>query len=225
MTKTPKTMAQRLARSRAAAPTCQMPGGKEPPTPPPVYVSWRDYLARTPPGEVRKRCALIAKRMNRKRLLSQPAQLRGTAEAVWSVMCAARGRCAHCGSLAVERRPSDPANGAPVAWAQIGRRIGSLEHKRMRFEGGDNDAANLAWCCLWCNTWPNERRPGATDHGGLYPDLDIQPDPKTSEVDLAIKEHAKRALPVWLDDYDDDSEMFPDHEYPEATAMWRDCFG
>jgi len=107
--------------------------------------------------------------MNRKRLLSKTAAWRGSVDVVWSVLSAARGRCAYCNSLAVERRPSHPITGAPVAWAQVGRRIGSLEHNRLRFGGGDNDIANLSWCCLWCNTWPSERRWEATDHGGLPP--------------------------------------------------------
>src|SRR5258707_4186324 len=83
-------------------------------------------------------------------------------------MEAAQGRCAHCGALAVENRPSSPT-GVPLPWAQVGRRIGSLEHVRWRYGGGGNDLSNLAWCCLWCNTWPKERRRGATDHGGYFP--------------------------------------------------------
>ena len=110
------------------------------------------------------------KKANRKRLLS-PApkvQLRGID--VWDVLAEVKGRCFHCGSRAVEARPSAP-NGAPIAWAQVGRRIGSLEHIHSRFGGDfDNEFWNLAWCCLRCNTWEAERRPGATDHGGYYPE-------------------------------------------------------
>ena len=40
---------------------------------------------------------------------------------------------------------------------------------RARFNGGSNAPGNLTWACLWCNTWPSERRPGATDHGGIQP--------------------------------------------------------
>jgi hypothetical protein len=83
----------------------------------------------------------------------------------------ARGRCVYCGSLAVEKRPSKP-NGAPAPWAQIGRRIGSFEHCQWRARGGDNDLSNIAWACLWCNTWESERRKGATDHGGFHPPPD-----------------------------------------------------
>ena len=32
-----------------------------------------------------------------------------SADDVWAVLVSARGRCAHCGSLAVENRPSKPA--------------------------------------------------------------------------------------------------------------------
>jgi hypothetical protein len=58
----------------------------------------------------------------------------------------------------------------PLPWASIGRRIGSLGHVISRLHGGTNRLENLAWPCLWCNTWQSERRPGATDHGGLFPD-------------------------------------------------------
>jgi hypothetical protein len=89
-----------------------------------------------------------------------------TTAAVWDVLDKAEGRCAHCGSLAVEGRPSG-ADGRPVEWAQVGRRIGSLGHLVAVFDGGNNDPANLYWCCLWCNTWQSERRPGAIDHGAI----------------------------------------------------------
>jgi hypothetical protein len=114
------------------------------------------------------KCRDHAKKANRKRLLSEAPETRLTAQDVWANIEAAKGRCFHCGSLAVERRPSSPT-GAPVEWAQIGRRIGSLQHLKCRLEGGDNDAANLVWACLWCNVWPSERRQLAIDHGGYYP--------------------------------------------------------
>lgn len=136
--------------------------------PRPVFASWSDYLARTSQRERMARCSNAAKKANKKRLLSNAPTTRLTAQDVWAVIEAARGHCAHCGSLAVENRPSGPT-GAPLPWAQIGRRIGSLEHVRWRFGGGGNDLSNLAWACLWCNTWPSERRPRAPDHGGHYP--------------------------------------------------------
>lgn len=87
---------------------------------------------------------------------------------VWAVLEAAKGRCEHCRPLAVESRLSGP-NGKPLSWAQVGRRIGSLGHRQARFSGGSNAPGNLSWTCLWCNTWPSERHPGATDHGGIPP--------------------------------------------------------
>jgi hypothetical protein len=146
----------------------QMPGMDVPPPPAPSYLSWDDYLARTSHAERMARCARIAAKANKKRLLSEAPKIRLTTGQVWAILEAARGRCAHCGSLAVEGRPSN-VTGAPVAWAHVGRRIGSLEHARSRFAGGDNDLTNLMWACLWCNTWPKERRPLATDHGGYFP--------------------------------------------------------
>lgn len=84
---------------------------------------------------------------------------------VWALMSEAKGRCVYCGSLAVEHAPTKAGVGKLDGWAQIGRRIGSLDH----VAGPENHPDNLAWCCLWCNTWPQERQQQATDHGGYYP--------------------------------------------------------
>jgi len=135
---------------------------------PPTYASWADYLARTTDAERRRWCTTKAKRANRGRLMSEAPEQAITTDDVVAVLTAARGRCAHCGSLAVENRPSAP-NGAPVGWEHVGRRIGSLGHALARLHGGINAVGNLVWSCLWCNTWQSERTPGATDHGGYYP--------------------------------------------------------
>lgn len=136
-------------------------------TPPdPVYVSWDDYLARTSEAERRRWCSMKARRANRERLMSGRPEDRLGWQDVWSVLVTAQGRCACCGSLAVEGRPSKP-NGAPAPWAPVGRRIGSLSHVVARIHGGQNVPSNLGWICLWCNTWPSERIPGATDHGAV----------------------------------------------------------
>jgi hypothetical protein len=150
-------------------PKWQMPGMPVPDAPPPVFASWADYLARTSYSERMRRCHAASKKANRKRLLSDAVNFRLRGQDVWLVVEAARGRCVHCGSLAVENRPSNPTTGAPLSWAQVGRRIGSLEHARWRFDGGGNNLSNLAWSCLWCNTWETERRTNAGDHGGYYP--------------------------------------------------------
>ncbi len=97
-----------------------------------------------------------------------PPDVKITGADVWAVLEAAEGRCEHCRSLAVENRPSAP-DGKPLPWAPVGRRIGSLGHRVARFNGGSNAPGNLAWACLWCNTWQSERRPGATGHGGIQP--------------------------------------------------------
>ena len=149
--------------------TWQMPDTPVPDPPPPVFASWADYLNRTPYNERMVRCYAAAKKANRKRLLSDAPEYHLTGKDVWTVIEAAKGRCAYCGSLAIENRPSHPKTGAPLPWAQVGRRIGSLEHINWRFGGGDNKLTNLAWACLWCNTWESERRKNASDHGGFYP--------------------------------------------------------
>jgi hypothetical protein len=136
--------------------------------PAPVYESWTDYLANTTAAERQQWCRAKAKIANRTRLMSGPPDAKISGDHVWAVLSTAEGRCEHCGSLAVERRPSGPG-GRPRAWASIGRRIGSLGHRLARFNGGSNQPSNLCWSCLWCNTWPEERRTGATDHGGHHP--------------------------------------------------------
>jgi hypothetical protein len=96
---------------------------------------------------------------------SDDPKLMVTKHQVWTILEGARGRCAYCNSLAVEHAPVNSATGDLAPWAQIGRRIGSLDH----VNSAENHPDNLAWCCLWCNTWPQERRPLAPDHGGYYP--------------------------------------------------------
>lgn len=132
------------------------------PLPSPTYASWADFLARTTAAERQAWCSRKASKANSARLMSGEPQRKITAIDVLAVLERAKGRCAYCGSLAVERLPRG-------GWGHVGRRIGSLGHNVSRFHGGDNDASNLSWVCMWCNTWPEERRQGATDHGGHYP--------------------------------------------------------
>lgn len=155
-----------LARAHPAPPVAPPERPGEPS--PPLYTSWNDYLAKTTPAMRRRWCAAKTKKANAPRLMSGSPALVITADDVWAVLEAARGRCAHCGSLAVEKRPSMP-NGSPAPWEHVGRRIGSLGHRTSRFQGGANNQDNLIWSCLWCNTWPDQRVPGALDHGGYFP--------------------------------------------------------
>ena len=160
--------AEAIARSRPVRPGFgyampDTPMGDAPP--PPKYSSWADWSVATTEVEKRRRFHTTA---NRSRLLSGAPTTRVTASEVRAVLEAAQGRCFHCGSLAVEGRPSGPS-GRPLPWPAVGRRIGSLGHRVPRFHGGGNEPTNLIWSCLWCNTWRTERRRGAADHGGVYP--------------------------------------------------------
>jgi hypothetical protein len=94
----------------------QMPDRETPPPPALLYASWDDYLARTSHDERRRWCASKAKDANRTRLLSDAPKVKLTAEEALAVMEATRGRCAHCGSLALEGRPSGP-KGGPISWS------------------------------------------------------------------------------------------------------------
>jgi hypothetical protein len=156
-----------LGRVRAA-PSAPPAAGTTAPAAEPVYTSWDDYLRRTTDPQRMLWCRKKAERANRKRLMSAEPDVKIRGADVWAVLEAARGQCEHCGSLAVETRPST-ATGQPSPWEHVGRRIGSLGHRIARFNDGSNAPGNLCWSCLWCNTWPSERRIGATDHGGLQP--------------------------------------------------------
>ena len=92
-----------------------LPPGVLPPAPPPIFSSWDDYLARTSQPERMARCREAAKRANRKRLFSVVPEMRLTGQHIWGILGAALGRCAHCGSLAVERRPVGPHYRCAVA--------------------------------------------------------------------------------------------------------------
>ena len=167
---TPEAVRKALARAQTVGPGhgYVMPSDEVPPPPPPQWRSWADWCTSTTVDQKRTWCTRKAKKANRGRLLAGSAERRVSAHDVWLVLEAAAGRCCYCGSLAVEQRPSGPT-GQPIPWAAVGRRIGSLGHKVSRFDGGGNERENLAWTCLWCNTWQSERRSGATDHGGLFP--------------------------------------------------------
>lgn len=138
--------------------------------PPPLWRTFEDFLAGTPMRDIRYWCGRKAVRANRDRLMSGRPKERITTDDVVSVLTGARGRCSHCGSLAVEGAPMHQETRKPLPWAHIGRRIGSLDHFVARIDGGPNTIDNLRWSCHWCNTWPSERIPGATDHGAIQPD-------------------------------------------------------
>jgi hypothetical protein len=79
-----------------------------PTTVPPQYESWEHYLAVTGPAERRAMCAARVKKANAPRLMSDAPERRVTADDVWQIVQAARGRCHYCGSLCLERLPYDP---------------------------------------------------------------------------------------------------------------------
>lgn len=161
---------ERAAVAAAKRSGVQMPGDPTIPAGDPLYVSWGDYLEKTTPAQRRTYCAKKAVRANAPRYLSGPADVRVTADDIWSVIERRQGRCFYCGSLALEPAPLDPVTKHLSKWAQVGRRIGSLAHVEARILGGSNAVSNLDWACFWCNTWPDERRPGALDHGGIQAD-------------------------------------------------------
>lgn len=213
--------------------------------PAPAYTSWGDYLTKISWIKLKRKCFDTAKRAGRKRSMSAAAKHQVSGLHVWQVMRDAQGRCTHCGSLAVEGRPSDPKNGSPVAWNHVGRRIGSLEHISARGRGGDNEFSNLAWSCLLCNNWITEHARtrgiswcGKPDFGAIYPNLRREPGNKKSDQILAAKYElatgkrwsesdafAKASRRPQCNVDDSDEEMFPDHECPWDIGMYKDAFG
>jgi hypothetical protein len=118
-----------LGRARIAPPSPDAASSRRPATDagPPVYLSWEDFLAQNKATEVMAWCRAKAKKANGRRLMSGQPTGQVAAADVWAIMAAARGNCAYCGSLAVQKRPSTPT-GQPLPWEQVGRRIGSLSH-------------------------------------------------------------------------------------------------
>ena len=106
--------AKLLSKARPTPPTPGSGGT----VPGPLYRSWDDYLSATTEPERRAWCYLKARKANQPRLMSGKPGRKVTAADVWEVLEMAAGRCVHCGSLAVERRPADrcswctPAMGA-----------------------------------------------------------------------------------------------------------------
>lgn len=136
-----------------------------PEVPEPKYKSFEEFIEKVQKSEIRKWCQSKAGKANKPRLLSGVPKHKITAPQVMDLLIAAKGRCCYCGSLCVEKAPTK--NGKLAPWGHIGRRIGSLEHKIRRIDNGDNTIDNFDWCCNWCNTWGDQRIPGATDHGGI----------------------------------------------------------
>lgn len=132
----------------------------------PKFDSWEEFLSQTTERERSSWCKGKANKSNRKRLLSGTPIRKIKASDVWKVLESAKGKCFYCGSLALEHQPR--VNGKVIPWAYMGRRIGALHHISKNRETDYNDINNLRWACLWCNTWPTERRKGAEDHGGYY---------------------------------------------------------
>lgn len=134
----------------------------------PQYTDWEHYLSTSIPADRRKMCAARTHKANG-RIASEVPLRRLTADDVWGMIQTAQGRCVHCQSLCLQTLPYDPETKKKLPWAAIGRRIGSVTHLAPRMDGGSNELDNLAWSCLWCNTWLCERVPGATDHGAVTP--------------------------------------------------------
>lgn len=176
LSRLPQERARKII-SRARPAPLSPAAGKSAPGPP-GYASWDDFLARTSPADRRKWAAAKAKKANSERLMSGRPTERIAADDILAVLESAQGRCTHCGSLAVERRPSGQ-DGRPLPWEAVGRRIGSLGHLTARVFGGANTPSNVAWSYLWCNTWPQERTPGRCRSWRSLPDRYDASEPRT----------------------------------------------
>lgn len=102
----PAQAAKIIARARPAP--LAPPARPSSPPPPVVYGSWSDFLAKTTRAARRTWCAAKAKKANAPRLMKGRPANRITPDDAMAILEAARGRCSHCGSLAVEKRPPTP---------------------------------------------------------------------------------------------------------------------
>lgn len=135
------------------------------PTPAALYMSWADFTGRADPWQIREWCAEKARKAN-KRASARGITATIAVADVFDTLLTACGKCAYCGSLAVETIPSGP-DGKSLSWYDIGRRVGSLDHVQALVDGGANARANLAWACMLCNSGGPERISGATDRGAI----------------------------------------------------------
>ncbi|MDQ2873546.1 MAG: hypothetical protein M3Y33_01415 [Actinomycetota bacterium] len=104
----------------------------QPTSAPPRYESWEHYLASTTPAERRAMCAPRTKKANAARLMSAAPERRVIADDVWRIVEAAKGRCAHCGSLCLEKPPYDPVSKKKLPW---GMSAGGSAASRTSYRG------------------------------------------------------------------------------------------
>ncbi len=189
---------------------------------PPEYPSWAAFVEQVPLPVVLGWCAAKAKTANRSRRKSGPPDESVTRDDVLVVMESAQGRCRHCGSLAVERRPS-ASDGSPRPWEPVGRRIGSLDHLESRLLGGSNLPENLAWSCLWCNVYEDQRTAGALDHGGHHPSSsEWLPFPDPDRASRVATARTRPARSSQSDTYADDLEEDDSFYYRESPREIRE---
>lgn len=97
----------------------------------------------------------------------------------------------------------------------------------------------MRWSCLWCNTWLNQRVPGAIDHGGIQdgslPAVEAGAPEITEQqvTDFAVGASRLRAQSVAAPDGSPEHDPFnadrwaeitdpDDPDYLAGTAMSRD---
>lgn len=135
--------------------------------PPIVFHTWDDFEHMNEADRLR-RYEEEAKATIQNGLLSRRARKHIDGQEVAIILRAARGRCHYCKSLAIESRPPNWQD-TPSLWAPIGRRIGMVAYQAVPSATSRKSVMSPIWCCLWCNTWPDERNANAVDHGGHHP--------------------------------------------------------
>lgn len=173
--------------------------------PEPLYASWEDYVEHTTEQTRRAWLRRKVSKANSVRLLGgRPEGRLRLADAV-SLLEEARGRCAACGSLAVEPTPRDVAGKQILGSMALQRRIGTLDHWVPVLAGGSNHLDNLRWCCGRCQNLRPVGQPLSPDRAATQDDGPLFGLPLLPPGDRRCKRHPDIAADFAVHDCADGS--------------------
>lgn len=173
--------------------------------PEPLYASWEDYLEHTPEQTRRAWLRRKVSRANRVRLVGgRPEGRLRLADAV-RLLEESRGRCAACGSLAVEPNPRD-GTGKPILGSMaLQHRVGTIDHWVPVLAGGGNHLDNPRWCCGRCQNLRPVGQPLSPDRAATQDDGPLFGLPLLPPGDRRCKQHRQTAADFAVHDCADGS--------------------